>query len=370
VRSYIHIPFCENKCQYCRFASIANINQKWVDTYISHLIWDIQNFKRPDTSISGLLESLYFWWWTPSILPEKHLQSLWEALEKKFWYEKSIEITLETNAKNLTQKNLLLWEKYGINRISLGIQTLNTASLEYLKRDKKEEILQALENIKNSKIQNISLDFILWLPYVKPGEIRENIQFLLENYHYIQHISVYMLEEYYDIEKNEKHFQTITYPPSWKQLWLQEDEYEKEYQDIYYLLQKFWFMRYEISNFAKPWYECKHNQWYWTHSEIVGFWLGSHSFINGKRYAYKDDFWGYYKWEFEYEEILNTYDIFLEKVIFWLRTSWLSEDIYKKLHQKKLKNLVDTGFLEYQNNLLILTLKGVILIDKILVEIW
>ncbi len=366
--SYIHIPFCESKCKYCRFASLGSINKILVHKYLAHLVADIKNFKRPVKN-ADLLNSVYFWGWTPSILEITQLSEILETLQKKFWFKKNIEITLETTPKNITSKNLLSWKILGINRISMGIQTLNNTALKEIKRDPKETIFSALEHLKNSKIENISVDFIIWLPYVEPWETLQDIKYILENYDFIKHISVYMLEDYYVWNEDDSIFEKITYPENWKNLWLEEEFFSKEYSEIKAYLEKSWFYRYELSNFSKSGYECKHNKSYWDHSENVGFWLGSHSFVNNTRYAYKDDFLWYYKWELEYEEHLNEREIFLEEVMFWMRTKWLSKEIYAKFNQEKINNFLQMWYINIENDILSINDANIPIMDRIISEI-
>ncbi len=366
--SYIHIPFCESKCKYCRFASLGSINKVLVNKYLAHLIHDIKNFKRPVQN-AGLLNSVYFWGGTPSILEVSQLSEILENLENKFGFEKEIEITLESTPRNITADNLIAWEALWINRISMWIQTLNNKTLEEIKRDPKETIFIALEHLKESKIENISVDFIIGLPYVQPWETLQDIKYILENYDFIKHISVYMLEDYYVWNEDDSNFEKITYPENWKNLWLEEELFSKEYSEIKAYLEQAWFYRYELSNFSKSGYECRHNKSYWNHSENVGFWLGSHSFVNNTRYAYKDDFLWYYKWELEYEEHLNEREIFLEKIMFWFRTAWLEKDIYTKLNQEKINHFLNSGYLYIKNDFLILKDEFVSLLDTIILEI-
>lgn len=366
--SYIHIPFCESKCKYCRFASVWSLNKILVKKYLTHLISDIKNFKRPVEN-TGLLNSIYFGWWTPSILEKNELEEILDTIKNKFWLEKNIEITIETTPKNLIRENILSWEILWINRISIWIQTLNNKTLQEICRDKRDIILNWLEKLRNSKIENISVDFIIWLPYVKSWETLDDIKYILETYDFIKHISVYMLEDYYVEKKDDSNFEKITYPNNRINLWIKEEDYLKEYLEIKNYLETKGFFRYELSNFSKTWYECKHNKSYWNHSENVWFWLWSHSFIWEKRYAYKDDFLGYYSWKIEYEEYLNKEDIFLEKVMFWLRTSWITKEIYEKLNKEKISEFIKSWLLEIKNENLIITDNWISLIDKIILEI-
>ncbi len=363
--SYVHIPFCESKCKYCRFASLGGVNYTQVDFYVASLIANIKEFSH----IKKSLKSVYFGGGTPWILKKNHVEKILQMLQNTFWFEKNIEITLESTPQNLTQENLETWKNLGVNRISFGIQTLNNASLQEIWRTNKETIFQALEHLKNSGIQNISCDFIIGLPYVKRWEILENIKEILERFSFLTHISVYMLEDYYDVEDQAKMYEKITYPERWEHLGIPESEYENEYHEIVIFLEEKWFSRYEISNFAKSWFECKHNQSYWNHSENIGFWLGSHSFVRWKRYAYTQDFIGYYKRKLEYEEILSKEDIFLEKLLFGLRTSWISKEYISNLSQSGIQKCIEENVLEYKENFLILTKKGYPLMDYVLKEI-
>ena len=196
--SYIHIPFCELKCNYCRFASIWLSQKKQVEIYVRNLIKEIEKspFKKE------ILNSIYFWWGTPSVLTKEQLKNIISSLWEKYVLSKNIEITLESTPNNITSQNLEDWFELWINRLSIWIQTLNKQSLEEINRGNKWDINNALENLKkHSKIRNISLDFIIWLPYVKSWEILDNIKYVLLEYPFVKHISVYMLEEYYNPDK-------------------------------------------------------------------------------------------------------------------------------------------------------------------------
>lgn len=366
--SYIHIPFCESKCKYCRFASLGSINKVLVSKYLAHLLHDIKNFKRPVQN-AGLLNSVYFWWWTPSILESTQLWEILETLETKFWFEQNIEISLESTPRNINPKNLSDWHDLWINRISMWIQTLNDKTLQEIKRDGKESIFTALEYLKDSKIENISVDFIIWLPYVWAWETLKDIKYILENYNFIKHISVYMLEDYYVWNEDDSNFEKITYPSDWKNLGLHEDFFSKEYLEIKNYLESLGYDRYELSNFSKKWFECQHNLSYWNHSENVWFWLGSHSFVNNTRYAYKDDFLWYYKSELEYEESLNEREIFLEKIMFWLRTQWLEKDIYMHLNQDKINEYLKSWYLYMKNDILKVQDYSISLLDTFILEL-
>ena len=370
--SYIHIPFCELKCKYCRFASLWVSQDSKIDIYVNKLILEIKksSFKK------RILNSIYFWGWTPSVLKKHHLEKIINTLKDKYDFSNNIEITLESTPNNVTKDNLEIWNNIWINRLSLWIQTLNKKALDEINRWNKWDIELALENIKNySKIDNISLDFIIWLPYVYNGEILENIRYILEQYDFVKHISVYMLEEYYNPDKIvETKYDKVTYPSDWKKIWLEEKEYLKEYSDIKKYLLNNWFNNYEISNFWLDNYECKHNKSYWKHSEVHAFWLWA-SWLNIDekgdyiRYMNSDNFEWYYSWEKVFEDKMSESDLFIEKVMFGLRTTWLEKDIYDNLDQEKLNYFIKNWYLKKESEKIGLTDSWVLVLDHILSEV-
>jgi len=390
---YIHIPFCDLKCKYCRFASIWKIQNLHINKYVSFLCKEIksskqlQNYLIPELKRRSkiVLDTIYFWWWTPSVLSEQNLKDIFEALKSRFIFSDNIEITLESTPNNITLKNLKIWKNLGINRLSIGIQTLNQKSLEEIWRGTKNPI-PGLEKIANyrKKYQSwgwaVSLDFIIWLPYVRKWEILNNIKYVLENYDFIKHISVYMLEEYYNPDKIiETKYDNIIYPENWNKLWLKDEEYLEEYSAIKKFLIEKWFINYEISNFAKPWSLCKHNKWYWEHKEVLAFWMWAYGLVkNFKgernknlyiRYANADNFKDYYAGKKIFEEKLNDKDLFLEKVMFQLRTNWLEKEIYKKLEREKINYFIKNWYLKKESEKIILTDSWVLVLDYILKEI-
>lgn len=344
VQIYIHIPFCEQKCNYCRFASIWKIQSLHIEKYVNFLCNEINNNSIEVTNVS----TIYFWGWTPWVLKIKQFEKILDTINNKYNLEKNCEISLETTPDKITKENLIWWEKMWINRISMWIQTFNEKSLIKIWRWNKWDVINALENFKKyNLIKNISVDFIIWLPYVSKWEILDDIKFVLSEYNFIKHISVYMLEDYYTPDKIiETKYDNITYPDDWSKQGIKEDEYLWEYSNIKQYLKDNEFNSYEISNYWKKWFECKHNIWYWNHNEILAFWLWAYGFINNTRYANADSFSNYYNWEKLLEDKLSSEDLFLEKVMFQLRTSWIEESIYSKLDTKQINYFIENLYLE------------------------
>ena len=365
---YIHIPFCELKCSYCRFASIWVSQKLKIDFYVKNLISEIKKspFKK------GILNTIYFWGWTPSVLSKKNLEEILETLENKYGFSKNIEISLESTPNNLTLENLEIWKKLWINRISIWLQTLNKKALEEINRGNKGDIELCFENLCLRPVSNISInfDFIIGLPYVKKWELLKNIKYILEKYKFVKHISVYMLEEYYNPDKIiETKYDNIIYPENWGKLWLKDEEYLKEYIEIKKYLINSGFNNYEISNFWKPWFECEHNIWYWKHKETLAFWMWAWWFIDWKRYLNADNFKDYYALKKIFEDKLNKQDIFLEKLMFGLRTFWITKKIYEKLDQEKINYFIEKWYLKKESDKIILSDSGILVMDYILREI-
>ena len=389
---YIHIPFCDSKCSYCRFASFPSIQKNKIEKYLDSLCLDIEKYIThplvPSLILGrGELSSIYFWGWTPSILEWGQINRIIKLLKEKIKFSSEIEITLETTPQKVTEENLIMWKNIWINRVSIWIQTLNEKSLKKIGRLNQNPLSQpfpprekGVKFISSSFLGwwlNISVDFIIWLPFVKKWEVRKDIEFLLDNYSEIKHVSVYMLEEY-------------IYPKDWKELWIKSEDYLWEYIEIFDFLKSRWFNRYEISNFAKIWYECKHNKAYWDHSKVIWFWLWAHSYVNWFRISNSDNFKDYYeqvenkekffiippplgtpfeKGRNQVFEKLTDYDIFLEKVMFQLRTSWIEKKLLKKLDEKNINILIENWYLKLEWGLLKLENKWVLVFDYILKEI-
>lgn len=372
VNCYIHIPFCTSKCKYCRFASFSWINFLQIQNYVNFLCKEIENFENFEKIF---LDTIYFWWWTPSTLSENQFLQIFETLEKKFSFSKNIEINIESTPEKITLENLISWEKLWINRISIWVQSLNEKTLQEISRTEKWSVLDALENLEkffknSSKKISISLDFIIWLPFVEPWEIKKDLEFIFEKYDFIKHISVYMLEEYYEVpDEIESKFENIVYPNSWKKNSISEEDFLIEYLEIKNFLEKKWFKRYEISNFAKSSFECKHNLWYWNHKENLAFWLWAHGFFENKRFANSENFLDYYSWKNIFIEEIWEKEKILEKIMFWFRTSGIDEKYEKFLDKKNLEKFLNLWYLKKIWKKIILEDEFVVYLDYILVEI-
>lgn len=351
MRFYIHIPFCKRKCSYCSFSSFGWISEDIKKKYLSFLKDEIISFL--DSQNISSCESVYIWWWTPSLLDSKEINSILDPILKRLDTQKT-EITIELNPENITSKYIeeLLW--IGINRFSVWVQSLYDNILKASWRCDKTIILNAFRQIIDAWARNIWADFIIWLPYSDSRSTSDSIIELVEIFPEIKHISIYMLED-------------NDYPEDWSKNLPAPEEISNWYINSVETLKSLWFLDYEISNFSKPWFECSHNLWYWQHDEYRWFWLWASSFIWKKRFSNGKTFPDYFSKNLSFFEELSDEDITTEKLMFEIRSSWLNRDAIK--NKDRLKEFLKSWFLETKWYKLHLTTKWATISDYILTEL-
>lgn len=351
---YIHIPFCRQKCPYCKFALTPIFDEAKKRRYIAYLENEIKEYFLKWWNI----KTLYFGGWTPSILSHDEIREILKCFPD---YKYAEEITLEANPEDITEEYIRWVFDLGINRLSIGIQTLNNLSLKEIHRSNKEDIYWALESIKNIRNKywknaiSINIDFILWLPYTKKWETLQGIKEIHKSFPFITHTSVYMLED----EK---------YPKNWKENSLSENEIQKEFLEIMEYFESLRWNHYELSNFAKPWYESIHNKSYWNHSSYRGFWLSASSYEDRTRFTNASSFSWYYEGKVEESEILSDKQIEIEEMMFWLRKNGWSYT-NTKYNQWKIDSLILDGIIEIQNKKIRPTKTWIFLLDHIMSEL-
>ena len=257
---YIHIPFCKSICSYCDFCKFY-YNEKWIDNYLIALEKEIKEKYKNE-----LIDTIYIGGGTPTSLNIKQLEKLLQ-LTKLFNY-KEIEFTVETNV-DLNEEKIKLLKKYGVNRISIGVQTVNPKHLKFLNRKHtKGEVVNLVSLLKQYNF-NINIDLMYGMPNQTLKELEDDLEFILSLD--VNHISTYSLI----IEPHTKiYIDNVTN--------IDEDLDFQMYQLINQKLNNY--IHYEISNFAKKGYCSKHNLVYWNNLEYYGFGIGSSGYIDGIRY--------------------------------------------------------------------------------------
>ena len=358
---YIHIPFCESRCHYCDFCSslLAKSN---VEKYFEYLRKEIK--LQEDFLRGKLIDTVFIGGGTPSSVDPKFIKEIMEDLSA-FEFSQDSEVTIESNPNSLTLEKAKTYFSSGINRISIGAQSFNEEILKRIGRiHKKNDIYRAIENARSAGFENINLDLMLALPGQKFPDIEESIREVEKLK--LPHISYYslILEEgtklYRDHEKS-----TLAFP--------NEDEDRKMYHYVVDELEKIGLKQYEISNFAKEGYQCRHNMSYWKLRNYISFGLSASSNIANLRYTNFNDFKDYYealeknKSPIVFSENLSKTDRMNEFVMMGLRlNSGVDLDEFNekfnenflKIYEQEIEKNLKSGLIILDDDNLKLTEKG------------
>lgn len=280
---YIHIPFCIRKCAYCDFLSApADMDtiSRYMDCLQKQLVEWAASFreKRVDTVFVG--------GGTPSILPAAQLKRLLEAVRENFVLDKDAEITLEANPGTLARAKAEVLRECGVNRVSLGLQSANDKELRLLGRIHTfRDFLRSYELLREAGFRNISVDLMSALPGQTLLSYERTLQQVLALHP--AHISAYSLM----IEEGTPFFERYHADEELRERggsprWLPDEESERAmYELTGTLLAEHGYERYEISNYAKAGFACRHNIGYWKREEYLGLGLGASSYIEETRFC-------------------------------------------------------------------------------------
>jgi oxygen-independent coproporphyrinogen III oxidase len=263
---YIHIPFCKTICTFCNFLTFAHKN-KWIPDYINSLCQEIEI--KAEQNPHYIIESIYFGGGTPSLIEPKYIEQVLTIIKKNFALAPDIEISLECNPESLDRERLEIYQKNRVTRLSLGVQSLNNKTLLKVARPHNADTtLKSLQLLKDFGWENFGCDLIMGLPYQTLSEFKTHLEKLLE--FNPKHLSAYFLS--YDTNRIDT--------------FIKDSPAEEEQIKMYWHLQKRLseknFSHYEVSNYAQPNFECRHNLRYWNQQEYLGLGLGAHSYINSK----------------------------------------------------------------------------------------
>ncbi len=270
---YIHWPYCISKCPYCDFNShkIKDYDQnEWLIAYKNQIKYfkeylTFHNFENIK------LTSIFFGGGTPSLMPPKLVEQILSFINKLFKFEKSIEITIESNPTNLELNKISDFKLAGVNRISLGVQGLNDTDLKYLGRLHNTYETFNILDLMQKKIDNISVDLIYALSCQKLKTWNNELEAFLKKFS-IKHLSAYQLV----IEKGTKFYNLFN---KGELKTVSDSLYKQFYFSTKNILKENEFDQYEISNFSKPNFFSKHNTIYWKSDNWVGIGPGAISRI-------------------------------------------------------------------------------------------
>lgn len=270
---YIHIPFCKQKCFYCDFCSFANKNEmqgKYVETVIN----EIKNITHKE---KYTVTTIYLGGGTPSILNPDYIKNILQEIKSSFEILDDAEITIEINPGTVNEEKLKKYKEYGINRLSIGLQSANDKILKNIGRiHDYKQFEETFFFARKCGFKNINVDLMIGLPTQAIEDVKQTLEKIIQKNP--EHMSVYSLiiEEGTIIEKliNENKLQ------------LPDEETERiMYWTVVNELKENGYNQYEISNFSKKTYESKHNTNCWKQKQYIGLGTSAHSYLNKKRYS-------------------------------------------------------------------------------------
>ena len=271
---YLHLPFCDGKCPYCDFYSFAPSGD-WMDRYTHALERSMEDWA---ARCEKKAHSLFLGGGTPTLLGGERLARIVGAAKRLFLTEDS-EITCEANPRSSMEDLFETLSAAGVNRISFGLQSANEEELRLLgRRHTAQQARDAVLAARRAGIQNLSLDLMLCLPHQTLDSVARSVDFCLELA--VPHLSAYMLK----VEEGTPFFRQ-----GMESRLPGEEEQRALYLEVCRRLEEGGLSQYEISNFAKPGYECRHNLTYWDDGEYLGLGAGAHSFLDGRRFYYAPD---------------------------------------------------------------------------------
>ncbi|MCQ2407527.1 MAG: radical SAM family heme chaperone HemW [Oscillospiraceae bacterium] len=352
---YIHVPFCAVKCPYCDFYSVrysAAAVQEYADAVCRNLA----------ALPAGLqADTLYFGGGTPSLLPVRHLDAMIETAAERCRLSEDTEITLEANPLTATAEMLAEWRIAGINRLSLGVQSFDAEILQILgRKHSPEQALAAVYRAADAGFENLSADLILGLRqhtevlWARELEIVSSLP--------VTHISPYLL-------KIEEDTPFGAQPPEM----LDDDDAAARWIQMHDTLTERGFLHYEISNFAKPGYQSRHNCKYWKLAPYYGIGPAAHSCHDGKRFAVPRSLRGFCSSPVQPEEVTEPLaETESERIMLGLRLAeGIRPDDLPECREKLLRNAAPLipEFLEMQGDTLRMTPHGWLLSNAVLTRL-
>lgn len=368
---YIHIPFCKQRCTYCAFYSttLYNIRERYVEALCKELVM------RKEYAGDETVETIYLGGGTPSTLSMEQLKIICDTIYATYRISPIPEITIECNPDDLTPEFLTQLKKLPFNRISMGVQSFNDTQLKRLgRRHNADKARQAVKNARDAGYDNISIDLIFALPGSTITEWVHDLDcaIALEP----NHISAYNLT-YEEGTPMHRALERGDFAE------LSEEENIQQFQMLIAKLKEADYLHYEISNFAKPGCESRHNSSYWNDTPYIGCGAAAHSYDGTSRQWNIADIQKYIKGieegnpNFEIEK-LSEEECYNDTILTRLRTAkglplvWMKERFCEKLYNYMLRSAekeIALGNLKKENGSLSLTEKGIFISDAVIREL-
>lgn len=365
---YLHLPFCAAKCRYCDFASYPGRGDAW-SAYLSALAEEWRQWL-PKLE-SAEIATVFFGGGTPSLLPAKAMERLLGEILDSGRVRADAEITMEANPGTVSPDKLRRLRRAGVNRLSLGAQSFSDALLRSLGRiHRASDIADAVAMAQDADFDNLNLDLMYALPGQSLSDWRETLDAAMALCP--EHLSAYSLivepgtPLHADVERG-----AVSLPD--------EDETMAQQRETVGRLAAGGYGRYEISNYARPGFECRHNLVYWNRGDYLGLGCAAHSLMDGERFENPRSLEEYLAGARRLNrEKLTRADAMEETLMLSTRTTRgmslraYAEDFgvdFEKAHEKKLRRLVQLGLVRLEDGFLRLTEKGMELQNAVVVEL-
>ena len=362
---YVHVPFCVRKCLYCDFPSAPGTPEE-IAAYFHVLQQEIRAFE----ALASLhdVSTVFFGGGTPSLVDPKYIAQVLNLLRTQYQFTKDAEITLEANPGTLTKESLEAYRSMGINRLSLGLQSVHDEELKLLGRIHSfADFQKSYELAREAGFANINIDLMSGLPRQTMDKWKKTLETVADLEP--EHISAYSLI----IEEGTPFAET--YGTRQGRIYLPGEETERAmYHYTKSFLEERGWHRYEISNYARPGRECRHNLVYWTGGEYIGFGQSAASYVDGRRFqnpAGRKEYPEYVRTayaSFKKTRPLSLTEREEEYMFLGLRTArGVSREEFKErfgesfpgTYEKKLLDYCRQGFMEKENDRIRLTDKGI-----------
>ncbi len=272
---YLHIPFCAAICNYCNF-NRGLMDDGLKARYVDALLGEIQSAGAAAARRQDQADTIYFGGGTPSLLAAEEVSALIEACRRTFDMPDDVEVTLEANPETVTAQGLAEYRRAGVNRLSIGVQSLRDEELRRLSRlHTADRARAAVGEARRAGFENISLDLMMWLPGQSVDQWLESVDAATALSP--AHMSLYMLEVYPNAPLRDEMVRG-----AWSQA--PDDDVAAMYVGAMERLEASGYGQYEISNVARPGRRSRHNLKYWNDGEWLGFGCGAHSTVDGVRW--------------------------------------------------------------------------------------
>lgn len=352
---YVHIPFCKTRCLYCDFFSTTQLEKR--QKYVEAVLQEIRHRKN---EAGEPIRTIYIGGGTPSMLNATDIHCILDAIGT----QDAQEITMELNPGDADYSYFRAIRDAGVNRLSLGVQSFQDSQLQRLgRRHTGMEAVKAIQMAQEIGFNNLSIDLMYALPQQTWEYWKSDINLALELN--VQHISTYGLM-YEEGTALTRQLADGTIEA------MDEDEENAMYDYLCEQLTKAGFVHYEVSNFARPGFESKHNSNYWNHTPYIGIGAGAHSLVNNVRSWNPNDLNGYIQdittgTLTREEEVLTAKDLYNERIMLGLRTC---HGVPKKSIQGDINTYIQTGLLrETKEGNIVATQKGLHILNRIIEDL-